>query len=104
MLLHIDMFMFPLKNLACKGLSYSPETFNADNPIHIRISGLILGLRPVNETALLCNDVSHWLGTNIESALYIHSSHIIHPTCDSLSSSQARSGGIRWAIFSNAPA
>ena len=34
------------------------------------IKGLILGLCPANETALLCNDVSHWLGTNLESALY----------------------------------
>ena len=24
------------------------------------------------ETALLCNDVSHWLGASLESALYIH--------------------------------
>ena len=24
------------------------------------------------ETALLCNDVSHWLGANLESALWIH--------------------------------
>ena len=25
------------------------------------------------ETALLCNDVSHWLGTNLESALWMWS-------------------------------
>ena len=24
------------------------------------------------ETALLCNEVSHWLGINLESALYMH--------------------------------
>ena len=33
-------------------------------------TGLILGLRPGNDTALLCNDVSHWLGANLESVLY----------------------------------
>ena len=39
-------------------------------------TGLILGLRPANErrryfvpTALLCTDVSHWLGASLESAL-----------------------------------
>ena len=26
------------------------------------------------ETALLCNDVSHWLGTNLESALWLYTS------------------------------
>ena len=31
--------------------------------------GLILGLCPANEIALLCNDVSHCLGANLESAL-----------------------------------
>ena len=30
---------------------------------------LILVLRPVNETSLQSNAVSHWLGTNLESAL-----------------------------------
>ena len=53
------------------------------------ISGLILGLRPANEirrynfradsrfapnqceTTLLCNDVSHWLGANLDSTLYL---------------------------------
>ena len=38
--------------------------------------GLILGLRPVNErvreTALLCNDVSHWLAANLKSALRLN--------------------------------
>ena len=33
-------------------------------------TGLILGLRPANETALLCNDVSHWMVANLESALW----------------------------------
>ena len=33
------------------------------------IPGLILGLHPANET-LICNDISHWLGANLESALY----------------------------------
>ena len=33
-------------------------------------TGLVLGLRPANEMPLLCNDVSHWLGTNLESALW----------------------------------
>ena len=38
------------------------------------ISGLILGLRPSQwETALHCNDVSHWLGANLESALQYES-------------------------------
>ena len=27
------------------------------------------------ETALLCNEVSHWLGTSLESALYVWSDH-----------------------------
>ena len=30
---------------------------------------LIQGLRPANDTVLLCNDVSHWLGASLESAL-----------------------------------
>ena len=34
-----------------------------------RITGLILGLPSQSETVLLCNDVSHWLGANLESAL-----------------------------------
>ena len=38
----------------------------------IRIPGLILGLRPANETALLCNDVSHWLAASLASALNTH--------------------------------
>ena len=33
---------------------------------------VILGLRPANETALLCNVVSHWLGANLVSALPFH--------------------------------
>ena len=33
--------------------------------------GLIPGLRPANETALLHNDVFHWLGASLESALFI---------------------------------
>ena len=36
-------------------------------------TGLILGLRPANEGLLLCNNISHWLGANLESALrYMH--------------------------------
>ena len=35
----------------------------------ITITGLILGLRTANERALLYNNVSHWLGANLESAL-----------------------------------
>ena len=34
-------------------------------------SGLTQVLRPANETALLCNTVSHWLGRSLESALCI---------------------------------
>ena len=34
----------------------------------IQLSGMILGLRPVNEN----NAVSHWLGANLESALTIY--------------------------------
>ena len=35
-------------------------------------AGLILGLRPANGyTSLQSNAVSHWLGTNLESALYM---------------------------------
>ena len=30
------------------------------------------------EMALLCNDISHWLGANLESALYISSTPIQH--------------------------
>ena len=30
------------------------------------------------ETALLCNDVSHWLSSNLESALHIHASKRCH--------------------------
>ena len=33
-------------------------------------TGVILGLRPANERrVLLCNDISHWLGTSLESAM-----------------------------------
>ena len=32
---------------------------------------LILGFRPANETSLQSNGVSHWLGTNLESTLYL---------------------------------
>ena len=32
-------------------------------------SGLIIGLRPANETALPCNNGSHWMGANLEAAL-----------------------------------
>ena len=28
------------------------------------------------ETALLCNDVSHWLGANLESTLYLEQHHL----------------------------
>ena len=34
-------------------------------------SGLILGLRPGNETSLQSNAVAHWLGPNLESALQL---------------------------------
>ena len=42
---------------------------NWQEPIKGNYAGLILGLLPANETALLCNDVSHWLGASLESAL-----------------------------------
>ena len=32
-------------------------------------TGLILDLRPANETALLCSDISHWLDASLELAL-----------------------------------
>ena len=32
------------------------------------MSGIILGLHPANETALLCNYVFYWLGASLESA------------------------------------
>ena len=35
----------------------------------LTIPMLIIGLRPTNERPLLCNDVSHWLGASLESAL-----------------------------------
>ena len=39
-------------------------------------SGLILGLRTANfEMALLCNDVSHWLGANIKSTLRLNTAY-----------------------------
>ena len=38
--------------------------------VTLAITGLILGLRPAN--ALLCNDISHWLGANLDSALNKH--------------------------------
>ena len=37
--------------------------------INCGITGLILGMRPVNETSLQSNAVSHWLGAILESAL-----------------------------------
>ena len=38
--------------------------------LHYTLPGLIPGLCSANETALLCNDVSHWLGINLKLALY----------------------------------
>ena len=43
--------------------------FAAPCSIHTCESGLILGLPSQWEMALLSNDVSHWLGANVESAL-----------------------------------
>ena len=41
------------------------------------ISGLILSLCPANERhRYFCNGVSHWLGTNLESALYLNPSGV----------------------------
>ena len=40
------------------------------------ITGLMVCLRSANgETALPCHDVSHWLGTSLESALYYRSTN-----------------------------
>ena len=38
------------------------------------MSGLILGFNPANESLRYkwSNAISHWLGTNLESALYVH--------------------------------
>ena len=38
-------------------------------PILLFIACMTLGLRLANETSLQSNAVSHWLGTNLESAL-----------------------------------
>ena len=41
--------------------------------VQYEIAGLIRGLPPSQwETALLCNDVSHWLGAGLDSALILH--------------------------------
>ena len=58
--------------------------------IYVGYTGLILGLRPAKdrrryktfapsqwETALLCNDVSHWLGANLESTMGICTNFLI---------------------------
>ena len=34
-------------------------------------AGLILGLHQANETSLQSKTISHWLGTNLESAQYM---------------------------------
>ena len=47
----------------------------AEFPIRQQDTGLILGLGTSQwETALLCNDVSHWLGASLKSALKIYPS------------------------------
>ena len=48
------------------------ETFCHSAVITASLAGLILGLCPANERwrYLLCNDVSHWLGASLESALH----------------------------------
>ena len=49
------------------GKTLSPYTFHC---LILSIPGLILGLRPANETLLRCDTNFHWLGANLESALY----------------------------------
>ena len=39
---------------------------------YISYSGLILGFRQANEIRRYINDISHWLGTSLESALLLH--------------------------------
>ena len=41
-------------------------------------AGLILGLRPANER---CYNVSHWLGANLEPAMYLVMSMLCVYTC-----------------------
>ena len=53
-------------------MSPAPNTASGEAIGPDGVSGLILGLRQTNETALHCNDVSHWLGANLESVLRIH--------------------------------
>ena len=87
------------------------------------ITGLILGLRPASErrryfvtaslfgwvqawadsrlvpsqweTALLCNDVSHWLGTSLKSALY----YIHHPHGNASNCTRQSQCLLRWKIM-----
>ena len=50
------------------------QAMNNDQYKHVlTYTGQILGLRPANETALLCNDVCYWLGANLESPLLQYS-------------------------------
>ena len=49
------------------------------------------------ETALLCNDVSHWLGANIESALRWH--HPIMTMINESSASKCQLGMSPWRPF-----
>ena len=42
-----------------------------DTCVHMLISHILSGLEPSQwEMALLCNAISHWLGANLESALF----------------------------------
>ena len=43
----------------------------------IYIAGLILGLRPANERRRYKVTPSHWLGANLESALYCVQQHML---------------------------
>ena len=57
------MYAFPFSVI-------QPESFRIDLYMYIRADSQFVPSQW--EMVLLCNNVSHWLGTNLESALYIY--------------------------------
>ena len=65
----MDLITYPCSNpdTGLANLCYQQATRdNRDNEEYT--AGLILGLYPANDR--LCNDISYWLGANLESALH----------------------------------
>ena len=64
-----DLWVWPVK--WCSYVLWGPQYWSN--------SELILGLDPASKRHILCNDVSHWLGTSLETALQYGKSYL--PPC-----------------------